>query len=116
MFRRLTEAECRAAIASGEFSPAILGSAPKVALVLTQSWCPQWSWMRSYLEDLAGEPGMDIFWVEYDREPFFDAFIDFKENLLGNSLIPYVRYYREGRLVATGNYLDRRGFLRLMGG
>jgi len=115
MIRKLNEAECRAAIVSGDFSPAMLASAPMVAVVLTQSWCPQWTWMRSYLDELAGQPGLDIYWIEYDREPFFDTFIDFKENVLGNSQIPYVRYYRQGLLQNTSNYIDRRGFFRLLG-
>jgi hypothetical protein len=115
MFRKLTETECRAAIAAGEFSPAIRGSAPRVAVVLTQSWCPQWAWMRSYLDELASKPGLDIYWLEYDREAFFDAFIDFKENVLGDGLIPYVRYYGQGLLNAMSNYVDARGFLRFLG-
>ena len=115
MLRKLTEVECRAAMASGEFSPMILASAPRVAVVLTQSWCPQWTWMRSYLDTLAGEADLDIYWLEYDHESFFDSFVEFKENRLGNSHIPYVRYYRQGLLIATSNYLDRRGFLRHLG-
>jgi len=116
MFRKLTGPECEAAIATGEFASNIRGSALRTAIVLSQSWCPQWLWMRSYLEGLALEPGIDIYWLEYDREPFFDSFIDFKENVLGNALIPYVRYYSQGLLVQSSNYIDRRGFLRLLGG
>ncbi|MCX7028366.1 MAG: hypothetical protein NT061_12985 [Spirochaetes bacterium] len=116
MLRKLTEAECRDAIAGGEFPDTIRDSAPYIAVVLTQSWCPQWTWMRSCLDEISLEPGVDIYWLEYDREPFFDAFIDFKENVLGDSLIPYVRYYRQGVLAHTSNYIDRRGFLRLLEG
>jgi hypothetical protein len=115
MFRKLTEAECRAAIAVGEFSPVIRGSASRVAVVLSQSWCPEWTRMRSYLDEIVRESGVDIYWLEYDREPFFGVFMDFKENVLGDSLIPYVRYYRQGLLACTSNFIDKAGFIRLLG-
>lgn len=113
MIRKLTAEECREAIAAGDFPSSVTGSAASTALVLTQSWCPQWTWMRSYLDDLAAEPDTDIYWVEYDNEPFFDDFLSLKEEGFGNRQIPYVRYYRNGKLAHESNYIDRSGFLRL---
>jgi len=52
MIRILTETECRSAISKGEFDPAITASAPQVAVILTQSWCPQWRFMQGYLRDV----------------------------------------------------------------
>ncbi len=112
MIIRLTEEQCRAALARGEFGPEVIGAAGSVALVLTQSWCPQWTWMRSYLEDLPDSPDRRIHYVEYDREPFFEDFLAFKEDRLGNREIPYVRYYRRGRLSAESNFVSKDGFLR----
>lgn len=112
MIRKLSEEECRRAIAHGEFSAGILTSSPQVAIVLSQSWCPQWLWMHSYLDGLAADLGIAAYWIEYDREPFFDEFLEFKETVLGNREIPYVRYYRNGSLVRESNYIDRGGFLR----
>ena len=114
MLRRLSEADCRAAIREGDFLPGVAGAAPRVAVVLTQSWCPQWGWMRSYLESVPEEPGVAVFYVEYDREPFFEDFMAFKEDVFGNREVPYVRYYREGRLSRESNFIDRGGFLRLL--
>jgi len=114
MVRKLSGEECRAAIASGEFSPAVTASAAMVALVLTQSWCPQWTWMNTYLEDLSSDPEIDVYWVEYDRETFYDEFLSFKEETYGNRQIPYVRYYRNGTLAHESNYIDRKGFLRYL--
>ena len=114
MLRRLSAEDCLGAARAGEFAPALLGAAPRVALVLTQSWCPQWTWMRRYLEELPEDPERAVYYVEYDLEPFHEAFMAFKEEVLGNAEIPYVRYYRDGRLVRESNFIDRAGFLRLL--
>ncbi len=111
---RLGREQCLAAMSAGEFGPEIRSAAPAVAVVLTQSWCPQWTWMRAYLEALPPDPSIAVFWVEYDREDFFEPFLAFKEEVLGNREIPFVRYYREGRLVRETNFIDRGGFLRIL--
>lgn len=116
MIIRLTEEQCRDALARGEFGPDLIGSAASVAVVLTQSWCPQWVWMRSYLEGLPESPEYRVFYLEYDREPFYEDFLAFKENTLGNREIPYVRYYRDGRLTAQTNYIAKDGFLKRLAG
>ena len=112
---RLTEAQARYAISRKEFGKDIIESAPAVAVVLTQQWCPQWLWMRAYLERLPASPERRIFYIEYDLEPYFEEFLAFKEDSLGNREIPYIRYYRDGRLSSTGNFIARDGFLRKLG-
>jgi len=114
--KRLSEADCLEAIRSGEFGPGIIGAARTVAVVLTQSWCPQWTWMRSYLDSMPAAEGTEVFWVEYDREGFFEPFMRFKETSFGNDQVPYVRYYRAGALAAESNYIDKGGFSRLLTG
>jgi hypothetical protein len=112
--QKLSEADCLDLIERKEFAPRVVGAADSVAIVLTQSWCPQWSWMRSYLESLPAEEGIKVFWVEYDLEAFFEPLMNFKERVFGNFEVPYVRYYRGGGLVAQSNYIDKGGFLRLL--
>lgn len=114
--RKLTQDECLSAIADGEFALGLRQAATSVAIVLTQSWCPQWAWMRSYLEALGPDPSREILWVEYDLEGFFEDFIKFKEESFKNDQVPYVRYYRGGELVAESNYIDQGGFLRRLSG
>jgi hypothetical protein len=86
------------------------------ALILTQSWCPQWKAMKSYLPELekAGD-NVTILYVEYDiaydTEAFFDTFMEFKENTYENREIPYVRYFREGVFSGESNYVSLQGFL-----
>ena len=111
---RLTEAQCRAAMAHGEFGPEVPGSAETVIVALTQSWCPQWAAMSAMLSSLPERPSLRAFFVEYDREPFFEDFMAFKEKTLGNDLVPYLRYYRGGSLARTSNFLDKASLLRII--
>jgi len=112
---KLSKDQCLSAIASGEFGTEILGAVRRVAVVLTQGWCPQWVHLRRKLESLSGPDDPAVFWVEYDVEPFFDEFMAWKEEVLGNREVPYVRYYRDGTLVAESNYTDLPGFLARFG-
>lgn len=114
---KLTEADCRSSIQAGDFEEALVASAPAVAVILTQSWCPQWLFMKSYLADAERQAGEKarFYVVEYDREPFYRDFMAFKEDVFGNREIPYVRYYRDGKLHAESNYISKQGFLSKLG-
>ncbi len=112
MASKLERAQCEAAMRDGEFPPDVTASGPRVAVVLTQGWCPQWTMMSSWLEAAEAEAGARVWFLEYDREPFFEEFMAFKEDVFGNRSVPYVRYYRDGKLAAQGNYLSRDGFVR----
>lgn len=93
---------------AGEFGEDVLRAAPRVAIVLTQAWCSQWKAMKAYLDSpefQSGLAGAAVFWVEYDREPFFDAFMEWKEETFRNDQVPYVRYYRDGAPSSSGNYV-----------
>jgi hypothetical protein len=114
--KKLSKEQCLALIKEGDFGLGIAGAAPSVAVVLTQSWCPQWSWMRSYISELPPDEGREVFWVEYDLEDFFESLMEFKERVFGNDQVPYVRYYRGGKPVAESNYIDKGGFLRFLKG
>lgn len=111
---RLTEAQCREAMAAGEFGPEILRAAETVVVILTQAWCPQWKMMAGMLAEIPERPALKAFFVEYDREPFFEDFLEFKEKTLGNDLIPYLRFYRRGALSGTSNFLDKASLLRII--
>ena len=115
MIRKLTEAECRSAMETGDFDPALV-SGPAAAIVLTQSWCPQWTAMKEYLPKV--ETALDnvrLYYVEYDVEPWenldHEAFMTFKENTFNNREIPYVRYYRNGVYSRDSNFISLDGFI-----
>lgn len=104
-------------MSDGELPPEIRGASDNVALVLTQGWCPQWVSMKVWLKNFQrkGKPqDRELLVVEYlyDKSPFFQEFLQFKEGRLGNDLIPYVRYYRKGELIGESNYVPSRVFLK----
>jgi hypothetical protein len=109
--RVLTEAECRAAIQSGAFD--LPESVGPLAIILTQSWCPQWTAMKNYLPDAEKRlPGLKIAYIEYDLAPFYEDFMAFKENTFNNREIPFVLYCKNGARVSESNYVSLEGFLR----
>ncbi|MBN1836930.1 MAG: hypothetical protein JW820_13835 [Spirochaetales bacterium] len=121
--RRLSEAQAEQAIKRGEFDELVTGAAPRVAVVLSQDWCGQWNMMDRYLNELAageagegqGEPGAVVYDFLYNRAECFQEFKSVKEGGWGNTQIPYVRYYRGGRLVGESNYVTEEQFLQRLG-
>ncbi len=110
----LTEEDAKQILSGGSIPERILHSAPAVAIVLTQSWCPQWQVMDSYLNHWASQEPDDeqarVYHLEYDRLPFFSRFLAWKEETFKNYDIPYVRFYQKGAFVADSNYLDLERF------
>jgi len=116
MIRRLelTGEQAAFAMRQGEFDQGVRGASRLVAVVLTQDWCGQWAAMDGYLAEMGSrQPKLDltIFLLEYNRVSYFQEFLNFKEQVLGNRVIPYVRYYRDGSLVGQSNYVSERQFL-----
>lgn len=114
--RSITNEQAREAITNGDFGPEIAAAGPRVAVILTQSWCPQWPAMEKWLRALVreGKPvehDIIVFDFVYDNSDLSREFTRFKEQVLGNALIPYVRYYRDGVLTDQSNYIGSRGFL-----
>lgn len=107
-------------MAQGDFAVQVRNSAPSVAIILTQSWCPQWRFMKSYLEEvdarLNDASQAHIYYLEYDLEDWYEAFLSFKENTFQNWEVPYVRYYRNGSFIGESNFIAPQGFMsRLIG-
>jgi hypothetical protein len=112
----ITPEQAQWAMRTGEFDVAVLGAARNVAVLLSQDWCGQWSDMDRYLDKLAGNPqarvpDLVVCQLLYNRLDFFEEFLRFKEQALGNDRIPYVRYYRDGRLIGQSNYVSELQFL-----
>ncbi|GAB4221611.1 MAG: hypothetical protein Kow009_11890 [Spirochaetales bacterium] len=114
----LTLEDAKQILSEGNIPDRIVRSAPAVAVVLTQSWCPQWRAMNAYLDQWAGEENGDdqvlVYHLEYDRLPIFTQFLAWKENTFKNYDIPYVRFYREGRFIEDANFLDQDWFRKLL--
>ncbi len=90
-----------------EFPDDLLGSSQNVAVILSQSWCPQWTIMKNYMDqpDAFEEVDITVYYFLYDNASFYDEFMDFKEKHFNNYQIPYVRYYKDGKLVGESNYV-----------
>jgi len=108
---KLSAGQCAQAMAGTEFGEDVRKAAGRVAVILTQGWCPQWPMMRMWLSAALSEADAKAFYVEYDSEPFFEQFMVWKEDVLGNRSVPYVRYYRDGVLVAESNYTSKAAFV-----
>ena len=118
--KTLTEDQARQAMQNGELGSDVRTSSRYVAVILTQDWCPQWPAMQRWMASLQqkGKPedvNIDVYDLEYNRISFADQFMRFKENVLGNQLIPYVRYYIDGELVAETNFVMRDAFFKAFG-
>jgi len=100
----------------GELPDSATRAGARVALVLTQGWCPQWYSMNIWLDAMEkrGEPAewdIIVYELVYDRVEFFDQFRTFKEHHFRNYQIPYIRYYRDGTLIGDSNYVPSHVFL-----
>jgi len=100
------------AIVMKEFSDDIIRSADHVAVILTQSWCPQWHAMKRFVTEFSAA---EVYFLEYDRSDCFAAFREFKEKILGNDQIPYIRYYLNGVLTGVSNAVTEDAFTEKLG-
>ena len=105
-----------AAIEKKEFGDDIISSAGKVAVIMTQDWCPQWHSMDRYIGKLSTENlDVDIYEIVYNKENYYKDFMKFKEIVFKNFSIPYVRYYLNGVFTGESNYMSKNKFLKYLG-
>lgn len=112
MIKEISKEQALFCVKQSEFGDEILLSAQNVAVILTQSWCPQWLAMKDFLGEITG---CDIYALEYDRTDYFDLFRQFKEDAFANDQVPYIRYYRNGRLIHVSNYVSEQEFTAHLG-
>ncbi len=112
MLREISKDQALFCLKHGEFDNEILSASEKVAVFLTQSWCPQWHEMKCFIGELAD---CSIYFLEYDRADFFESFRSFKEEVFKNDQVPYIRYYRKGNLIEESNALSEEEFRKKLG-
>jgi len=110
--RTLNQEEIDQTISEGELPPNIRNAGEKVAVILTQDWCPQWQDMREYLPEFTGQ--VKIFTLEYNKHPQFQKIMNFKETTFGNYEVPYLRYYHKGELITQTNWIPKGTFAALL--
>ena len=102
------------AMKNGDFPAEILSSNDYVVIILTQSWCPQWSALKHLISNIEMN-NLDVFLFIYDESPIFTQFMNFKERTYNNAEIPYIRYYKEGKFEGDSNFIRKDRFLRKLG-
>ena len=104
------------AIQNGEFDKSVIASKEIVLIILTQDWCPQWQAMQTWLYDSNDiKKDVDIYQLGYNTTDYSEKFQTFKEEQLGNSEIPYLRFYRNGALIEETNYISKDRFMEIIG-
>ncbi|MDC7227588.1 MAG: hypothetical protein PQJ61_12555 [Spirochaetales bacterium] len=105
----ISDSQAEYIIENKELPAEITNAAEKVAVILTQNWCPQWIIMKKYLPEIDSD--IKIFYQCYNIKPYSYKLMKVKETVLGNDLIPYVRYYKNGKLTAETNYVNKEEFM-----
>ncbi|MBB6480551.1 hypothetical protein [Spirochaeta isovalerica] len=106
----ITDAQAMSLIQNREIPAQLISSGKFVAVVLTQDWCPQWLFMKRWLAEMEKE-GVKVYYLSYNRKPYFHDFMNVKESIFNNDQVPYVRYYVNGEFAGDSNYVGRELFL-----
>lgn len=115
MIKKITNEQALQMISEKAISKDLIENSEITVFAFTQHWCPQWTIMVSYFDSIIAEyPSLTIYTFEYDKEPCFNEFMNFKENVLKNSLVPFMRYYNKGQLVNESNFCMKEDFISLM--
>lgn len=112
--KKISKKQALYAIQNGEFGPDVTASGRKVVVVMTQDWCYQWTNMKEWMDSIKDIRGLEIYELIYNTVDYFDDFLPLKEKTWGNDQIPYVRYYSDGLLIHTSNYLGKDRFLKIL--
>jgi len=97
-------------IEKGEFDKEIILSKDLVVVVMTQDWCPQWVNMKKWIYAVDINKDVDVYELLYNGTEYFNEFMNFKENAWRNLEIPYLRFYKNGKLVEETNYINKEEF------
>ncbi len=103
--------QAKEAVNNKEFSQEVTKSSGNTAVILTQDWCPQWHAMRGWLSKGEADIDVDVYYFVYNKTPIAKEFMNFKETVFNNYLIPYVRYYKDGTLIKESNFVTKKKFL-----
>lgn len=111
-FHEISVDQAKNCIEVGDFAREITMSNLNVAIILTQSWCPEWAGMKRYLADFE-DPDLDVWLFLYDLSLIYEEFLRFKEDIWGNASIPYIRYYKNADLITSTNAVSKDRFVQI---
>ncbi len=112
----ITKEQALSAVKNGEFGSEVIASKDRVVVIMTQDWCPQWHNMQGWVYKLPVEEDIDVHELVYNNKDFSEEFMHFKESQLNNHNIPYLRYYKDGKLIKETNYVSREEFQNILKG
>ncbi len=111
---RITEEQAFYAIKNGEFDKDVIASRNNVVVIMTQDWCPQWLHMQTWLYDALNGHDVGLYELLYNKVSYFNEFREFKETVWKNDEIPYLRFYKAGKLFRDSNYIIRERFHKIL--
>ena len=108
--KEISDSQAAYIIENKEIPEEILNSSEKVAVILTQDWCPQWTFMERWLDNTEKQ-GIKTYYISYNKKSYFYDFMSVKESTFANALVPYVRYYKNGEFIDDSNFVSEELFL-----
>jgi hypothetical protein len=110
----LKSEQIKSAIENGEFGKDIIASKDIAVVIMTQDWCPQWHRMSEWIYKTDLTADIDIYELIYNKTEHFKEFMNLKESKWGNDQIPYLRYYKKGKLIYESNYVGSEKFKAML--
>ncbi|PYG85749.1 hypothetical protein LY28_03169 [Ruminiclostridium sufflavum DSM 19573] len=110
----LNKEQAMYAVKNKEFEKSVISSKSKVIVILTQDWCPQWIYMKSWVSGLEIEEDIEIYELEYNKVDYCSEFMAFKESCWKNYNVPYLRFYKEGELARETNYISKESLIEII--
>lgn len=106
-FKTIDEKEMQIIIDTKEVSDNIKNASENVLAIFTQDWCGDWKGLERELNANENNSDIDItiFICMYNQTSLYEPFMNFKETVWKNALIPYLRYYKNGSFVKDTNHL-----------
>ena len=106
-FKTIDDKEMQHIMDTKEVSDDIKKSSENVLAIFTQDWCGDWKGLQRELNANKDNSNIDIaiFICMYNESPLYEPFMNFKETVWNNYLIPYLRYYKNGSFVKDTNHL-----------
>lgn len=114
-FNKIDDKEMQNIIDTKEVSDNIKNASENVLAIFTQDWCGDWKGLERELKANEEKSPVDItiFICLYNESPLYESFMNFKENIWNNELIPYLRYYKKGELLKDGNHLPFQRLIKV---
>lgn len=113
-FKNIEENEIEKIIETKEVTDNIKNEDKNVITIFTQDWCGDW---KNLEKELKANENTDIditvFICIYNKIKLYEEFMSFKENIWGNELIPYLRYYKDGKFLKDTNHLPFQRIRRI---